>query len=1345
MESPRNAAHNCWAHRRKVISDIASLAATQSRNHAAQSLYQSFSQLLSDNDFYTHLGQMLPDPSRYKTPPRKMFREAEFERIAELLKLRGKPKWALRPRTYVVLYMTGLESAMDSFVAEERSDIYLPYQKGNLPNGLTGSERDLFLSYQNNVLTGRGAILERKGGAHQHFEGGSADTLFIYIRTLGTGMAGFQTQVDHVVGKRTLSHFALKKIGRNAFSKDDQRSIDLFANELDILKRLTHRHIVQLVGSYTDRVCVGLLMSPVADMNLAAFLKQPLDTLDDRRDRKIKIRSFFGCIATAIDYLHNNKEGKVRHKDIKPENILVKDYKVYIADFGTSYAWTGDVSGMTEGTQKFFTLKYLAPEAQYSQARGKPSDIWSLGCVFMEMCTVLADRKFEDIATFFNSSGKRRKHYYQNQHALMEWLKQLKDVFMASDIPHDGRIIELVEMMCRPEPDRRLEAQDLVRRIYELDGGPNYQGLCCYRDRWIRGSHTDPGPPSYAEAIGYDEEVTITAENLNFVDEPEEVMHTPLPENYEPPSVEEDQITLQAYGNVAPHEARNLLENVTVPLDFSDSEPQSAQCPVKVQVEKQLEEPREPNARHHERHDTVMSTGIIAAAEGDTDSTQLVSSEPSIDARSNPDHVETARPPVLLSVNPGPRGPHVQLPKHDPTSLPCPWPQCVPPKGLAILLFNSIEALRDHLRESHLVHDFGWTRLYEPQQQDRGITHSSSDPQTGAIILAPGPRRFVELPADRRPKPQNEEQSKRKAVRPQGISYGINAEPLNQEAVNDAMHTVSGGGTDGIPRASVAPSYLLASKNRFTRSEITSYEQKHRKPLFVYGTLMFPSVLTSRSRAFNTIEGTYSSEQGRRLRTNAADWANISEHVQFAAEAMTPARLDGYIRSSNSPSSRLACLRPAHGDESAKSTIGFLVYGLSDEASACLTHLYEKGGPQSLFRTSRREEMWPNTQLKLGDVRVAINDADGDAVYVEAVTFMLSGKVSKTESMPWDVRAHPPWNIDEFVRSRAFNRLTNDMEDGELISQEGTIASAIGTSLLLLGDKLVAKVLQNDVEGFEQLMDEGYDVDAPSAEYGTALQAAAANGNVTMARTLLRNGANASAKGGQYNAPLIAAVVEHQAGMVKLLLRADADVFAAGGRYISALYQAVDFGNYDMVYMLLEKGAWLTDDYMEVLDLATERGYTEIRRLLETYDARGLHLGLGNKRDRPRIQPQQERSRGSRESVHKRSSTAVLVMFEAMKLQGQEGKWTGIKGVKLVQIALENGFHENLLALLRPQIHSWPSIQKALSSGVGEMTGGKVKPVQHTNLLGADEKERSRSRSRDARHKSRGRRDNGSR
>jgi serine/threonine protein kinase len=58
-------------------------------------------------------------------------------------------------------------------------------------------------------------------------------------------------------------------------------------------------------------------MDPVADCNLKVLLNaHPLSS-----DTRSLVRTFYGCLASAVLYLHENK---LRHKDIKPEvgNIL---------------------------------------------------------------------------------------------------------------------------------------------------------------------------------------------------------------------------------------------------------------------------------------------------------------------------------------------------------------------------------------------------------------------------------------------------------------------------------------------------------------------------------------------------------------------------------------------------------------------------------------------------------------------------------------------------------------------------------------------------------------------------------------------------------------------------------------------------------------------------------------------------------------------------------------------------------------------------------------------------------------------------------------------------------------
>src|SRR6202040_2867361 len=102
----------------------------------------------------------------------------------------------------------------------------------------------------------------------------------------------------------------------------------------------------------------------------------------------------FGCLSSAVRYLHTSR--KIKHKDIKPENILVDRYgSVLLADFGISKQYEDDT--LTEGTTPF-TDKYAPPEVVDQDKRGLSSDIFSLGCVFLEMATVTLGESLENLS-----------------------------------------------------------------------------------------------------------------------------------------------------------------------------------------------------------------------------------------------------------------------------------------------------------------------------------------------------------------------------------------------------------------------------------------------------------------------------------------------------------------------------------------------------------------------------------------------------------------------------------------------------------------------------------------------------------------------------------------------------------------------------------------------------------------------------------------------------------------------------------------------------------------------------------------------------------------------------------
>jgi Protein kinase domain len=318
----------------------------------AAKIENTFEQILTAKDFIKGLNRIAPPPMSDSQHAPKRLRDAEFIRVAEWCSMYGKPEWSLRPRTFIILHFIGCHDALDGFVDEGYSDLALPYTASNLPRAVKGDKaRRQFLDLQNFVLTAHAADLEIEGKTHQNVEG-NADDYFITVKELGRGSFG---QVDHVVGRLSIDHFARKRIPRGSSFKRDKEAIRSFENELKTLKTLSHKHLVKLISSYTDRDWVGLIMKPVADINFARFLSEDMD----QTDRQTCLRRFFGCLATAVAYLH---EKQVRHKDIKPENILVKDRAVLLTDFGTSHNWSDDTKSTTNGTSVGWTKRYCAPE-----------------------------------------------------------------------------------------------------------------------------------------------------------------------------------------------------------------------------------------------------------------------------------------------------------------------------------------------------------------------------------------------------------------------------------------------------------------------------------------------------------------------------------------------------------------------------------------------------------------------------------------------------------------------------------------------------------------------------------------------------------------------------------------------------------------------------------------------------------------------------------------------------------------------------------------------------------------------------------------------------------------------
>jgi serine/threonine protein kinase len=399
------------------------------------------------------------------------FPEKDIRDISAILGRAGKLEWSRIPRLYIVLRLIDKLDTLEAFVQQGISDTWFPFDQRSLPECLHGLQnRAEFLEAQRLVCNTRALNLERADAGHGHFPDPS-DIPLKKVGDLGKGASGF---VERVVS--TISHreSALKRIRRGTTFRKDKTVLQDFENELSTLKRLSqeHLHIIELIASFTEPKFVGLLF-PVADCNLAELMANPSIS-----DQRWSLRTYFGCLASALGFLHDNK---IRHKDIKPQNILIKDHAPFFTDFGISIDWTEYGQSTTVGPTAM-TPRYCAPKVAAYEPRNSSSDVWSLGCVFLEMFAVLKGATVKELAAHF-TFGVQIQPYHFSDDVNSSWINH---VLGLPGPDSDNLPAEWIKQMLKTGGNERWSAHLIAGSIRECSAESStqyfYIGQCCLGD-----------------------------------------------------------------------------------------------------------------------------------------------------------------------------------------------------------------------------------------------------------------------------------------------------------------------------------------------------------------------------------------------------------------------------------------------------------------------------------------------------------------------------------------------------------------------------------------------------------------------------------------------------------------------------------------------------------------------------------------------------------------------------------------------------------------------------------------------------------------------------------------------
>tara|TARA_B110000285_G_scaffold231086_1_gene298940 strand:+ start:2392 stop:3183 length:792 start_codon:yes stop_codon:yes gene_type:complete len=155
-----------------------------------------------------------------------------------------------------------------------------------------------------------------------------------------------------------------------------------------------------------------------------------------------------------IELLHEFHENMVIHCDIKPDNIMVSDNRLYIIDFGLSQFYIEDDDKATDRkTQINGTPRYVSPFIHQGFDYLPKDDIISLCYVFYELYTPLP----------WDSRGFVNDIQHEKNKELC--LSKIRCIQTKTDVPFLIRIINILKYCYTLDDDKQIDYDLLIQRV----------------------------------------------------------------------------------------------------------------------------------------------------------------------------------------------------------------------------------------------------------------------------------------------------------------------------------------------------------------------------------------------------------------------------------------------------------------------------------------------------------------------------------------------------------------------------------------------------------------------------------------------------------------------------------------------------------------------------------------------------------------------------------------------------------------------------------------------------------------------------------------------------------------
>ncbi|XP_075775224.1 serine/threonine-protein kinase Nek3 isoform X1 [Pelodiscus sinensis] len=397
---------------------------------------------------------------------------------------------------------------------------------------------------------------------------------YTVLKVLGEGSFGRALLVFH---KSSDQRYAMKEIRLPKSPSEVQNS----RKEAILLAKMKHPNIVAYKESFEADGHLYIVMEYCDDGDLMQKIKFQRGKLFPED----MILCWFVQMCLGVKHIHDRR---VLHRDIKSKNIfLTQNGKVKLGDFGSARLLNDPMAYVCTFVG---TPYYVPPEIWENIPYNNKSDIWSLGCILYELCTLkhpfqAKSWKHLILKICKGSYNPLPSQYSYELHYLIKQMfkRNPKNRPSASTILERGCLAKLIKNCLPAEVTAELKQRSEVTKKHKCDLGR------IKADAVSTGGHSDNGQREDQSSTGSNSELEnvtkhLSERTLNERGTGEEV----LSENCEAP--------LKKASLPSPHRKRwekgvsntvaNFLENPSLLCSRFTSEEDKSGCVIKYSEDK---------------------------------------------------------------------------------------------------------------------------------------------------------------------------------------------------------------------------------------------------------------------------------------------------------------------------------------------------------------------------------------------------------------------------------------------------------------------------------------------------------------------------------------------------------------------------------------------------------------------------------------------------------------------------------------------------------------------------------------------------------------------------------------